>query len=91
MGFKLNHEINHEFAVRDAVAATRDAAKAVVGASQRLEHAVIAARLAGGVSWTSIAAAAGITRQAALERWERAVSEAEVDHATREAMFKELA
>ena len=35
MGFKINHEINHEFAVRDAVAATRDAAKAVVVASPR--------------------------------------------------------
>lgn len=55
--------------------AVHDAAQESGVASQRLEHAVVAAK-AAGVSWARIGDAAGMTRQSAHERWQRLIKNA---------------
>lgn len=58
----------------DAATEVSRAAKAVAEHQQRLEAAVLEARRLG-LSWEKIGAAAGITRQAAHERWGRVATE----------------
>lgn len=54
----------------DAVGELKAAAEALKHAQERLNRKVLQAR-AAGVSWAKIGASAGITRQAAHERWGR--------------------
>lgn len=75
----LHAEWRRHLQPHDAAAEVRRAAAAVAEHQQHLETAVVAARRQG-LSWEKIGAAAGVSRQAAHERWGRRAAQDHLDN-----------